>query len=1194
MKRLESLLPHLICIFAIAILSLFPIGVRADAPAIDPEKNIPVRVDEAGHLFLVEHDREISVDLYDLRLQGTFHEIIITVGSRDVTTDASIRVLRSNLSPDTLRVPLDEGQLTLHLSKHEPFDLKIGYDEANKLAVLDLAGSLTIGAVETEGSLEVRLTGAQNDRLTLGPVGAAALAVSVQPGDRVMFDGPTQLKQNLTVTGDGAVIINDLMSAPLGLTSASRTFRLNPGGAIEVATGDATIHTTEALSLQESRLDVLGDLRLQSDQAITIRDSVEQPLIVKSQGQFRLQGDQTIDIYALQHPDSVLISGGDMTLRSENAVRGDVHYVTGGKFEIEQPDGRPGDLVSPHDPIVLANGDVSLGDYIGASLHILAGGNVSLLDVTITGSDTAANSVNPGNATLFNGTDTIGSLAGFNLSNGTAVTINGNTAPTLDVRAGIDWTTFAGGAPNPANQVLPPASVSPSFGGATGATISIDGVISITQPAGVVLLTNQFQPNGLVGEIETGDINTFTTTPNSNGGSVMIDSRGDITTGAIDTSTEVLGIGVTAGNGGPITLLAPAGSINTAGGVTSFARVPGNNSGTVGNGGSIFMAAAADISVNGGTGGIDSFAFANSDGNAGDGGDITISASSLNAARLFAQSFAGSNGSGGNGGVVSINATNGAVNIIESGFVFASIQTFAQDFSNTAGNAGTVTITATNGISLSHGIDARANGTDSQGGDMALTTTNGNINVDFLRTFATNGVTPGNAGNVTVQALNGSITTGDVTAFSDAFFINNDARDGGDILMQADGDINTGTLESYSAARGAQGDAGFGGNISLEAINGSITGGGDLLAYSLSAINNGDSSLAVDGGIITLQASQNISITGRLDSSSVAQVFGGEGGMAANGGPISITATNGSIAIGGNIATQASARDNATNGGDISLTAATGIQINNGAGVINASTNSTEGSVSNGGAVTLNTNSGDLDLQLINSSATNTFGNGPAGNGGSINLTTGNGHIQLTGNLFAAIDSSASTNDTAGQAGDVSLSATQGLTVSAQIRALGLGTVVDGGDITLTTDQGNITTAALLALSQNNDNPVGSGGNVTVQAFNGGITTGPVDTYADALLIHNTTGDGGNIILQAFNGDVVSGPLQSYTEARGEFGDTGNAGLVDVIATNGAFSSMAMFGPMPLARITTLIVVMRAIVKASPSRRPRILRSSAG
>src|SRR5262249_22699722 len=147
-----------------------------------------------------------------------------------------------------------------------------------------------------------------------------------------------------------------------------------------------------------------GDMRLLAKDTVQARDSIEKPLRAQAGGNLLVQGNQNVDIYAVQHRDSGLIASGDMVLRSSTPVGGDAHYTTGGNFRIEQLDGRPGKLRSPHDPIIRASGDVTFDSYQGASLHIVAGGSVSISGpITITGPETAGNSIQEA-VTLSDGT----------------------------------------------------------------------------------------------------------------------------------------------------------------------------------------------------------------------------------------------------------------------------------------------------------------------------------------------------------------------------------------------------------------------------------------------------------------------------------------------------------------------------------------------------------------------------------------------------------------------------------------------------------------------------------------------------------------------------------------------------------------------------------------------------------------------
>src|SRR5919202_1169582 len=277
------------------------------------------------------------------------------------------------------------------------------------------------------------------------------------------------------------------------------------------------------------------DLTLQAEDTVKVRDSVVSPFIASAGGKLLVQGNEVVDIFALNHPNSGFFSSGDMVLRSGNTVGGDAHYWSGGSFRIETLDGSLGDLDSPKDPIIRASGDVSFDSYEGASLHIFAGGSVTIAgDVTITGPDTIANSIQE-NVTLSD--------------EKTVVEINGNTQPTLDIRAG----TTAFGAPSITGDT---GGFSPNPPNTTGTGTSADITIAgnISNPKGVVFLTNQYQPNGLGGSISIQGIDTSISTdlPINDGGVIAIDSRGSLSTEQL-SSSSVTPIG---GNGGAITLLA--------------------------------------------------------------------------------------------------------------------------------------------------------------------------------------------------------------------------------------------------------------------------------------------------------------------------------------------------------------------------------------------------------------------------------------------------------------------------------------------------------------------------------------------------------------------------------------------------------------------------------------------------------------
>ena len=273
------------------------------------------------------------------------------------------------------------------------------------------------------------------------------------------------------------------------------------------------------LTLAAGNLDLQGqivaghDLNFYATDTITIRDSVTEPFIALAGNELEIQGDNFIDIFVLNHSDSGLFSGEDMVLRSANSVRGDAHFFAGGNFRIEQLDGSLGILSSPHDPVIRATGDVNFESYEGASLHIFAGGSVTIPGrITITGIDTVGNSIQEE----------------VTFSNGTVINVNGNLQPTLDIRAGVDFDAVGGSFvtvgetdgfnPTPTNSFT-----------ASSADIRL-GAVVVNAADGLILLTNQYEPNITLSSetIEIVGIFTNDSLFTGDASDVIIDSRSNL------------------------------------------------------------------------------------------------------------------------------------------------------------------------------------------------------------------------------------------------------------------------------------------------------------------------------------------------------------------------------------------------------------------------------------------------------------------------------------------------------------------------------------------------------------------------------------------------------------------------------------------------------------------------------------------
>jgi filamentous hemagglutinin family protein len=236
---------------------------------------------------------------------------------------------------------------------------------------------------------------------------------NVNTGQAVYFANPINIENILTrVTGNNISNIDGL----LGVTGAANLFLLNPngvtfgpnarldiGGSFTTSTGSSftfadgsefsavpqanellsfsvplgvqfnnpqgdiastgNLETGQDLNLVgnnlylEGQLLTGGDLTLQAADTVQIRDATDLSFVAAAGSDLLVQGNQAVDIFALNHADSRLQAGSDLTLRSPTPVIGDAHYRSGGNFRIEQLDESPGALLSPNDPVIRANGE---------------------------------------------------------------------------------------------------------------------------------------------------------------------------------------------------------------------------------------------------------------------------------------------------------------------------------------------------------------------------------------------------------------------------------------------------------------------------------------------------------------------------------------------------------------------------------------------------------------------------------------------------------------------------------------------------------------------------------------------------------------------------------------------------------------------------------------------------------------------
>ncbi|ESA34052.1 filamentous hemagglutinin family domain-containing protein [Leptolyngbya sp. Heron Island J] len=367
----------------------------------------------------------------------------------------------------------------------------------------------------------------------------ATTAEAVELGDEVFSATAPEQSQLLT--------INPSVSFWNYLTANSGDI-VNRGS---IAVGGDLVFASNNLDL-EAQVAGAGDVSLLATDTLKIRDTTEVPFIGFAGENLLVQGNESVDIVALSHPDSGLFSYENMTLRSANPVEGDAHYFSGGSFRIEQSDSSLGRLLSPRDPIIQSLGDVEFDAYVGASLQVLAAGSVNIPTlIQITGADPIEGAIDEE----------------FTLSNGAPFPVNGRIEPTLDIRAGIDPSAIEGNSIVGVGNFLDPfpIPVIPVFTNAppTRADINLGSITMIDEVgnplSGRVLLTNQHESNpNIAGNIAL-SATLFGVAVSSgdllNGGDVAIDSKGRTTIDGSITTSAFPGFTPFIGNGGDIVTL---------------------------------------------------------------------------------------------------------------------------------------------------------------------------------------------------------------------------------------------------------------------------------------------------------------------------------------------------------------------------------------------------------------------------------------------------------------------------------------------------------------------------------------------------------------------------------------------------------------------------------------------------------------
>ena len=421
-----------------------------------------------------------------------------------------------------------------------------------------------------------------------------------------------------------------------------------------------------------------------------------------------------------------------------------------------------------------------------------------------------------------------------------------------------------------------------------------------------------------------------------------------------------------------------------------------------------------------------------------------------------------------------------------------------------------------------------------------------NVDLDMTDTTAINS----NNGDINLQATR-DVTLGDVDAGTGDISVTADfdnATDGA-IIDGNNATVNlTGNTATLIAATGigsgnaietqiTTGNATNSGNGNIEITEVAAGGNLDVANATLTGAAGDDIRISTLGGdlnVIAGGAGVTITDTG----TAAARIFLSAGGAGSDlnvddvittqGGNIDLDAANEydqsavNVTSGGNGA-----------GGEIDITDIGGIFDLAAGGVI-----SSTGNVGfNSGNISIaTTGAGASNVTIagtVNASSQNNPG-GAAGNGGNVTVSTvGDGaNIILFGPGTINVNGGAGTGDVGGNAGDITLTVTGNATsITAPIlTALGGNSdgsgAGDGGNILITTADGNITTAAITTTGGEDTaaGNGGTGGNVTISGSGTGrtVTIGGAITALGGDSSTGIGGDGGNVAIDTDGGGAAT------------------------------------------------------------------------
>ncbi len=620
-------------------------------------------------------------------------------------------------------------------------------------------------------------------------------------------------------------------------------------------------------------------------------------------------------------------------------------------------------------------------------------------------------------------------------------------------------------------------------------------------------------------------------------GAVGLFAQSTITlTGNIDTSgADHLVAGATASTAGQIDIV-------TIDGAITLAALDASGGDATGGGGSVGGAAAAIAITSGDLGADDTHnitmngAVATAGGNGdtnGAGATVTIAADNhlnINAA---------------------ISSGGGTVDLSAGGDIIGAVGgTITTTSSIADGTSGAILMDAGTNVQLNGALSTAGVATDGAGGNVTITTTNGNLAVAAIDA---SGIGLGTGGNIVLDAngINADVTLTGALATNGLGFATLTADDA--IVFNAAGSITaagSGNVSVTSNSAVTNGDSGDG----ITMVAGSFINAGTAFAASGAILLQ---STGANGGPIIARALTTRDNSIQINSGDSVSL---QAAITSNGGNVDIDAVTsvGSTAAG--MITTSNVVDSGLASGSLSVNAGTNVALLGAIDTSGANHTTAGSTASAAGQITIVTADGTISVSGIDASGGNATGGGASvgGAGANIFLTAADAGNDDTHDVTIAgtMSTNGGTGATAGDAGDIRVTSDNNLQINSAINA-GTGNIlfVTAGNVSQTA----AINASGLGLIVDGTTTLNNAANnvATFAAANGGAIQ---FTTASNLTIDSVTVDGTTVddvvtpaditisALSIIDGDVfpdstdpdVSGNNVTLTATAGSIGVVGD------------------------------------------------------